>query len=97
MSRFLVKLCRVIVSLGLGSVAISSLVAILIGPEHWAIFLGAAVVLGAGAYLAWPRSTWRDEAPSQRQLSYASDLGVRVPRGATKGQVSDLISRVTGR
>lgn len=30
-------------------------------------------------------------APTERQLEYAKDLGVAVPADATKGQVSELI------
>ena len=39
----------------------------------------------------WQRKSWRDEPPSEKQLNYADDLGISVPPGCTKGQVSDLI------
>ena len=36
---------------------------------------------------------WREDAPTDRQMQLARELGVDVPRGATRGQVSDLIAR----
>lgn len=59
--------------------------------------LGAGAM--AGAWFSWPRmpNAWRRDQPTDKQLRYAADLGITVPPGATKGQVSDLISAVTGR
>jgi hypothetical protein len=34
----------------------------------------------------------QDEPPSQAQLNYAQDLGIEVPAGATKKQLSKLIN-----
>lgn len=36
------------------------------------------------------------EEPTQKQLEYAKDLGLFIPPGATKGDVSHLLSRATG-
>lgn len=63
------------------------------------------IVLAIGAGMTWwawksrPASpnAWRKDEPTERQLAYAKDLGIVVPEGATKGQVSDMISAVTGR
>lgn len=43
------------------------------------------------------RGDWREEAPSDKQIEFARKLGIEIPRGATKGEVSDLISKVTGK
>lgn len=63
------------------------------------VMLGMAGVLAVAGWFSWPRhpDAWRNDPPTKRQLDYAADLGIRVPRRATKGQVSDLISQVTGR
>jgi hypothetical protein len=52
-----------------------------------------------GAWLSWPRrpNAWRGDPPTVRQIAYAESLGIEIPFGATKGEVSDMISRVTGR
>ncbi len=51
------------------------------------------------AVLSWPRvpDAWRSDPPTQRQLEYAQALGIVVPAGISKGQLSDLISNATGR
>lgn len=61
--------------------------------------LSFAAVTGIGGWLSWPRrpNAWRSDPPTQRQLAYAESLGITIPRRATKGQVSDLISQATGR
>jgi 4-amino-4-deoxy-L-arabinose transferase-like glycosyltransferase len=53
----------------------------------------------AAALLSWPRlpDAWRKDPPTAKQLEYAASLGLAVPEGASKGQVSEMISRVTGR
>ena len=57
------------------------------------------VVLFVGSVLSWPRrkDKWRKDPPTQKQLAYAASLGILVPPGASKGEVSDLISAVAGR
>lgn len=54
-----------------------------------------ATVIAAGGALAWPRrpNAWRRDPPTDRQIAYARDLGVVIPRGATKGTLSDLIDQ----
>lgn len=43
------------------------------------------------------RSTsWRLDPASEKQKEFARDLGIQFPKGITKGQLSDLISAVTG-
>lgn len=66
--------------------------------------LGGAATIGVISAIAWgkyPRGgrqqSWRDDPATMRQLTFAQDLGIIVPPGATKGQVSDMITAVTGR
>ena len=57
------------------------------------------LVLLSGGALAWPRAKdrWRKDPPTERQLAYAESLGISIPALASKGEVSDLISEVTGK
>ena len=68
-------------------------------PESRLFSAATAAVFGGAGYFSWPRRPhdWRRDAPTQRQLEYAEALGIVILPGATKGQVSDMISEVTGR
>ena len=61
-----------------------------------AMFGGVVI---AAAWFTWPRrpNAWKLDPPTERQLAYASDLGIDIPAGATKGDVSALITARTGR
>ena len=52
-----------------------------------------------GGAFSFPRvpNAWRREQPSQKQLAYAAKLGLDVPDDISKGDLSDMISSVTGR
>lgn len=52
-----------------------------------------AVLVAAGGVLSWPRwpGSWRTDAPSDKQIAYAENLGIRIPAGITKGRLSDMI------
>ncbi len=39
-----------------------------------------------------PKASWRREPASDAQIDWLDDLGIKAPRGLTKGQASDLIS-----
>lgn len=56
--------------------------------------IGTAAVFAVAGAFAWPRrpNAWRHDRPTERQLAFARDLGIRVPRGISKGDLSDLIS-----
>jgi hypothetical protein len=71
----------------------------LLTPDGKVVGYGGAAITGLGGWLTWPRipNAWRRDPPTQRQLEYAADLGIQIPRRATKGQVSDLISAAKGR
>jgi hypothetical protein len=53
----------------------------------------------AAVVLSWPRlpDAWRTDPPTAKQLDYAKHLGIAVPPGASKGQVSDAISAALGK
>jgi hypothetical protein len=80
-------------------VALLFLLIAAISPEALAVGLVGAAVTGLAGWFTWPRlpNAWRRDPPTQRQLEYAADLGIRVPKRATKGQVSDLISAAKAR
>lgn len=92
-------LVRVLASVGLVLLALIFGIMGAFEPKARAIGLGGAAVFAIAGLLSWPRrpNAWRSDPPTDRQLRYAADLGIQVPRRATKGQVSDLISEATGR
>ena len=53
----------------------------------------------ATVVLSWPRvpDAWRKDLPTQKQLAFAESLEIDVPPGISKGELSDMISQVTGR
>lgn len=64
----------------------------------YAMARGEASAAEADRRSGMPRTSWRDArwrlqlAPTERQLQTAAKLRIKVPRGATAGQVSDLIA-----
>lgn len=99
MSPWIVWAGRVAAALVLVLVSLAFLLVGLMTPDGKLVGFGVAGVTGLAALASWPRApnAWRRDPPTQRQLDYAADLGISVPAGATKGQVSDLISAITGR
>ena len=61
--------------------------------------LVTAAVFGVAGFFSWPRrpNAWRRDKPTDRQIAYAKNLGIDIPRGVSKGELSDMISEVTGR
>ena len=53
----------------------------------------------AAAVLSWPRipDAWRKDPPTDRQIEYATSLGIAIPEGVSKGELSTMISRAAGR
>jgi hypothetical protein len=90
---------RVAAALVLLFVSLAFLLVAIMTPDGKTLGFSVAAVTALAAWASWPRvpNVWRRDPPTQRQLEYAADLGIDVPAGATKGQVSDLISAVTGR
>ena len=48
---------------------------------------------GGGGGEAESSADWREEPASAAQLNLAKDLGLSVPQGATKGQLSDMLDK----
>lgn len=82
---------------GLAGVCIAG-VGITSKPFNTLGLLAGIAIAAAGAF-AWPRraNAWRNDRPSDKQIAYATSLGIDIPPGASKGELSDLISQVTGR
>ena len=61
--------------------------------------LAVAALFGIAGFFAWPRrpNAWRYDRPTDRQIAYAQALGITIPRGVSKGELSDMISQATGR
>jgi hypothetical protein len=56
----------------------------------------ASLLIGSRLLRRRPRS-WRDDPATEKQKSFAESLGIEYPRHISKGELSDLISEVTGR
>ena len=67
--------------------------------KNRAIGLGMAAMFGVAGLATWPRipNAWRRDPPTAKQLAYAEKLGLEVPARITKGELSDMITSVTGR
>jgi hypothetical protein len=52
-----------------------------------------------GGVFAFPRlpGAWRRDKPSEKQIAYATKLGIDVTPEMTKGELSQMISSVSGR
>lgn len=63
----------------------------------WMMY-GISSVIAVGGLLSWPRrpNAWRRDPPTMRQIEYADHLGIAIPTGVTKGQLSDMISEAKG-
>lgn len=97
-SKFLAGVVYLVRTTGLVFVILAAFVggaAALFGDKGHPAGALAAVWVLAASVLSWPRvpDAWRRDPPTDRQLAYAQSLGIVVPEGATKGQVSDMIER----
>ena len=52
-------------------------------------------ILGAVLRFTVGVGSWRDDPPTSKQMDFAQDLGIDIPPGCTKGELSDLITKVT--
>jgi hypothetical protein len=89
---------RVTASVFLGFLSAVSALAATFGDRTW-FMVGSAAGLGLVAFATWPKSpnAWRRDPPTERQIAYALDLGIPIPPGVSKGELSDMISQATGR
>lgn len=89
---------RVTAAVFLGFLAAVSAIAAATG-DRVAFMLGTAAVFGVVSFVTWPRrpNAWRRDPPTERQIAYALDLGIPIPPGVSKGQLSDMISQAKGR
>jgi hypothetical protein len=86
-----------IVSTGFGSLlAIGALISLFGGNVVSAVISGvvAAPLIFFGA--RWftgrrPDGAWRNHRATERQKSFANDLGIQYPENVTKGELSDMI------
>lgn len=60
--------------------------------------IGLALLVVGWRFASGPKQAadWRSDPATDKQKSYARDLGIRIPRGITKGELSDLISEAVG-
>ena len=84
-------------SVGLLIVGISSLVMAwfsVFGEKPSVASAACSALVLAAAVLSWPRvpKAWRRDPPTDKQLEYALKLGIDIPDGCSKGQLSDMIS-----
>jgi hypothetical protein len=99
MASWLIWLVRSAAALFLVLLAVVLVISTAGYPESKALFLGMAAVFGIAGVASWPRmpNAWRRDPPTAKQLAYAERLGIDVPTRITKGELSDMISSVTGR
>jgi hypothetical protein len=64
-------------------------------------FMGIIALVFGWTGLKWLRGsksdTWRTDAATAKQKSFANELGIKYPTNISKGDLSDLISQKTGR
>lgn len=92
---WIVYLIRLLASLIMLAVGVSMAAGSATGTKSAGLMLGMGAVFGLAGFFSWPRrpNAWRRDAPTDRQIAYARDLGIRIPKGVTKGQLSDMIAR----
>ena len=91
-AKFLV---RAVAAFFLGGVGAATLVSSVWAAEGgWLLPSIGGVMLVAG-WLSWPKrpNAWRRDPPTERQIAYALDLGIPIPAGVSKGELSDMISQ----
>jgi hypothetical protein len=98
-ASWLIWLVRCVAAFILASMSLVLLIFTATQPENRAMMLGVAAVFGIAGVATWPRmpNAWRRDPPTAKQLAYAERLGLDVPARISKGELSDMISSVTGR
>lgn len=99
MKNLLILLVRSLAAVVVIFVGLGFALAAFIEPNN-KLWSGAlSVVVIAGGALSFPRrpNAWKNDPPTDRQIAFAENLGIIVPDGVTKGELSSMISQVTGR
>jgi hypothetical protein len=97
LSNALAFLVYAVRSVGLLIVGLSSIAAAwfsVFGAKPSMASAACSCLVLAAAVLSWPRvpKAWRSDPPTDKQLEYAVKLGIDIPDGCSKGQLSDMIS-----
>jgi hypothetical protein len=95
-AKFLVRAVAAFLLCGVGAMTLLS--------SAWAdggrwMLAGVGVVMLVAGWLSWPRrpNAWRRDPPTDKQIAYAINLGIAIPAGASKGEISDMISQAKAR
>jgi hypothetical protein len=72
-------------------------IAIIIGIVGTSILIIGVRLIISSQYNIYYSESWRDDPASDKQNSFAKDLGIDFPRNIKKGELSDLITKKTGR
>ena len=99
MVSWLLWLVRCCAALFLVGAALMLVLFAFVDAQNKAVSFGIAAMFGVAGLATWPRipNAWRRDPPTAKQLAYAEKLGLDVPARITKGELSDMISSVTGR
>lgn len=99
MVPWLIWAARAAAAVVVGGVGLVMLMAAIASDQRSAWTIGLPLAIVGAAALAWPRrpNAWRRDPPTDRQIAYAHNLGIDIPEGVSKGELSDLISQATGR
>jgi len=91
----LIYVVRAVAAFVIGAVGLILLAAVLFSKDRSAWQIGVSSVFVLAGFLAWPRraGAWRHDPPTEKQLAFARDLGIVIPKGTTKGELSELISQ----
>lgn len=95
-ARYIVRATGLLLVIGICAVVLWSS---FFGNKPNAVAAVSSAWIAVASALSWPRlpDAWRRDPPTDKQIAYAEKLGIDVPDSMTKGQLSDLISRATGR
>jgi hypothetical protein len=95
MLAWLLYAVRLLASVVMLFVTVTFLIIAAVDPKTRWLLLGMAGLFGVAGAFAWPRrpNAWRHDPPTDRQVAFARDLGISIPRKITKGELSDLISQ----
>jgi hypothetical protein len=90
--RYLVRLIAAVILIGVAGMF--AIIATTDAKSRTLLF-SMAGVFGFAAMFTWPRrpNAWRNDKPTERQLAFARDLGIAIPRRITKGELSDMIDQ----